>query len=66
MKSPLDLISEYGCKPNIGKHIEVSAEMGLLAFDCRESDLKGYMNLIFGKENCLKIKKATEKRIKDK
>ena len=64
MKSPLDLISEWGCKPNIGNHIEVSADNGLLAFDCTNSELSGYMNLIFGKERCLSIKQATEKRIK--
>lgn len=66
MKTPLDFISEYGCKPNVGNNIEVSAEMGLLAFDCRNTDLKGYMNLVFGKENCLKIKNSTEKRMDNK
>jgi len=62
MKTPLDLISVYKCKPNIGKHIEVSADNGLLAFDCRGSELSGYMNLVFGKERCIAIKEATDRR----
>ncbi|NOR57625.1 MAG: hypothetical protein GQ474_03785 [Sulfurimonas sp.] len=61
MKTPLDLISVYKCKPNVGNHIEVSADNGLLAFDCTNSDLKGYMNLVFSKERCLIIKQATSK-----
>ena len=64
MKTPLDLISVYGCKPNIGNNIEVSADNGLLAFDCTNSNLKGYMNIVFGKERCLIIQQATEKRRK--
>lgn len=64
MKSPLDLISNYGCQPNKSKNLEVAADMGLLSFDCTKSDLKGYMNLIFGKENCLQIKAMTDKKIK--
>ncbi len=62
MKTPLDLISIYKCKPNIGKHIEVSADNGLLSFDCTNSELSGYMNLIYGKKRCLVIQKATNKR----
>ena len=62
MKTPLDLISVYKCKPNIGKHLEVSADNGLLAFDCRDSELSGYMNLVFGKERCIAIKEATDRR----
>ena len=66
MKSPLDLISVYNCKPNNAKHVEVSADMGLLAFDCTNSDLSGYMNLIFGKQRCLKIQDLTNKKINAK
>ena len=64
MKSPLDLISEWGCKPYTTNNTEVSADMGLLSFDCRNTDLNGYMNLIFGKERCILVKNTTEKRIK--
>ena len=64
MKTPLDLISIYKCKPNIGKNIEVSADNGLLSFDCTNSELSGYMNLIHGKERCLIIQQATNKRRK--
>ena len=60
MKSSLDLISQYYCKPSQGKYIEVSADNGLLAFDCTKSDLKGYMNLIFGKERCILIRNKTK------
>jgi len=64
MKSPLDLISEWGCKPYTTNNTEVSADMGLLAFDCRNTDLNGYMNLIFGKERCILVKDATEKKMR--
>jgi len=63
MRSPLDLVSKYGCKPNKNKYLEEASDIGLLSFDCTHSELKGYMNLIFGKENCLEIKKLTEKRM---
>ncbi|NOR57628.1 MAG: hypothetical protein GQ474_03800 [Sulfurimonas sp.] len=66
MKTPLDLISVYKCKPNVGNHIEVSADSGLLAFDCTSSELNGYMNLVFGKERCVLIKQATKNKIKGK
>ena len=61
MKSPLDLISQYHCKPNHGEYIEIAADNGLLAFDCTKSDLKGYMNLIFGKERCILIRNKTKR-----
>ena len=64
MKTPLDLISIYKCKPNIGKHIEISADNGLLSFDCTNSELSGYMNLIYGKERCLVIQQATKNKRK--
>jgi len=66
MESPLDFISEYRCKPNNGKGIEVSSDLGMLSFDCTNSELSGYMNVVFGKERCLLVKKTTEKRIKNK
>ena len=62
MKTPLDLISVYRCKPNISNNIEVSADDGLLAFDCTNSDLKGYINVAFSKERCLVIQQATNKK----
>jgi hypothetical protein len=61
LTTPLELISEYGCKPNMTEHTQSAAEMGLLAFDCSETDLQGYVNLIFGKERCLMVLKATKK-----
>jgi len=57
LQTPLQLISEYGCTPNITKHTESSANLGLLAFDCSGTDLKGYVNLIFGKQRCLQLQK---------
>jgi hypothetical protein len=62
LQTPLQLISEYGCKPNMNKNTESSADMGMLAFDCSKTDLKGYMNVIFTKERCLQLKKHMEKR----
>jgi len=66
MRSPLDLISNYSCTPNQNKYLEEASDSGLLSFDCTHSELKGYMNLVFGKENCLDIKKLTAKRMERK
>lgn len=66
LKTPLQLISEYGCKPNIIKSTESSSDLGLLAFDCSNTDLKGYVNLIFGKQRCLLVKKTSEERMKNR
>ena len=62
MKTPLELISEYGCKPNMIKSTESSADMGMLALDCSESDLKGYVNVIFTKERCVQLKNYMNNR----
>lgn len=43
-------MSEYGCKPIMDRHTEGSADMGMLAFDCSKTDLKGYINVIYTKE----------------
>jgi hypothetical protein len=61
LKTPLELISEYGCKPNMSKSTETSADMGMLAFDCSKTDLKGYVNLIFTKERCIQLKNYMNK-----
>lgn len=53
MVTPLQLMSEYGCKPTINKSTESSADMGMLAFDCSKTDLKGYINVIYTKERCV-------------
>jgi len=66
LQTPLQMISEYGCKTNINKHTESSADLGMLSFDCSDTDLKGYVNLIFGKERCLLVKKTTEERMKNR
>ena len=57
MATPLQLISEYGCKPNINKNTASSADMGMLAFDCSQSDLKGYINLIYTNKRCEQLRK---------
>jgi hypothetical protein len=53
LQTPLQLMSEYGCKPIMDRHTEGSADMGMLAFDCSKTDLKGYINVIYTKERCV-------------
>jgi len=60
------MISEYGCKLNITSKTESSSDLGLLAFDCSDTDLKGYVNFIFGKQRCLLVKNTTEVRMKNR
>jgi|SaaInl8_120m_RNA_FD_contig_21_3302413_length_706_multi_8_in_0_out_0_1 hypothetical protein len=62
MVTPLQLMSEYGCKPTINKSTESSAEMGMLAFDCSQSDLKGYINLVYTKNRCDQLQEFMKNR----